>query len=145
MIANYEMPDLSKCISINDVKSENQMETNFAKEIDTRFLDFRGSVSFGKYDFQFFEGKGGHVKGECLIVCEKLKLVFTGDIFVNIKGFSVEQKEFNILAPFLMTGVDVDSKTAKETREYVKELFHDFTICPGHGAIVGKRQSGEQS
>ena len=135
VIANYEIPELEKCFPVENGESENG--TVFAK-LNKKLFDFRGTVSLGNYDFQFFEGKGGHVKGECLIVCEALKIVFTGDIFVNIKGFSPEQKEFNILAPFLMTGVDVDSKIAKEARENVLEVFNDYTICPGHGSLVEK-------
>ena len=36
-------------------------------------------------------------------ICDELKIIFSGDIFVNVKGFTKEQKEFNQLAPFLMT------------------------------------------
>ena len=66
--------------------------------------------------------------------CEELKLVFTGDIFVNIKGFSEEQKEFNSIAPFLMTGVETNAVLAKQTRDFVMKKFSGNLICPGHGA-----------
>ena len=68
-----------------------------------------GSRFFGPWRFDFYEGPGGHVRGETVIVCEKLHLVFSGDLYVNIKGYSPEQQEFNRLAPFLMTGVGLRS------------------------------------
>ena len=70
-----------------------------------------------------------------MIVCDELKLVFSGDIYVNIKGFSEDQKEFNALAPFLMTGVDSNPALAKEAREYLVSKYSDYIICPGHGTI----------
>ena len=114
------------------------LKTDFEiiNKIDKNIFTYIGNITFSDYDFLFFEGNGGHVKGETIILCEKLKLLFTGDIFVNIKGFSAEQKEFNQLAPFLMTGVDENSAIAKTEREYIKEFFKDYTICPGHGGVV---------
>ena len=49
-------------------------------------------MHFGEKEWLVYEGPGGHVRGEMIIVCPELKLVFTGDIYVNIKGFSPEQK-----------------------------------------------------
>ena len=46
------------------------------------------------------------------------------------------QKEFNALAPFLMTGVDQNPQLAKEEREYIKKFFTGYTLCPGHGTIL---------
>ena len=40
------------------------------------------------------------MKGECAIVCDELRIIFSGDIYVNIRGFSAEQREFNSLARF---------------------------------------------
>ena len=94
-----------------------------------------GSHFFGGKRFDFYEGKGGHVRGDTVIVSDELKLVFSGDIYVNIKGFSDEQKEFNALAPFLMTGVDSDPKLAREARDYLVSKYSDYIICPGHGAV----------
>lgn len=124
IISGYEPPALEKCIAVgyrND-------------DCDEIFAPL-GSHFFGGRRFDFYEGKGGHVRGDTLIVCDELKLVFSGDIYVNIKGFSDEQKEFNALAPFLMTGVDSDPGLAKEAREYVVSKYSDYIICPGHGAV----------
>ena len=132
IISNYQIPDLEKCVPVS-ISNNN---FNIINQIDKNIFTYIGNITFSDYDFLFFEGNGGHVKGESLIVCEKLKLVFTGDIFVNIKGFSPQQKEFNSLAPFLMTGVDEKPDIAKTERQYIKQFFEGYIICPGHGAIM---------
>ncbi|MCR4939545.1 MAG: MBL fold metallo-hydrolase [Treponemataceae bacterium] len=126
IISGYKPPALEKCIVVG-------RREKFSKEEE--ILAPIGSHFFGGRRFDFFEGKGGHVVGDTVIVCHELKLIFSGDIYVNIKGFSAEQKEFNALAPFLMTGVDTDPKLAKEAREYLLEKYKGYTICPGHGAV----------
>ena len=122
IISGYQPPSPEKCIVVGRRKGDDILEPI-------------GSHFFAGKRFDFYEGKGGHVRGDTVIVCDELKLVFSGDIYVNIKGFSEEQKEFNALAPFLMTGVDSDPKLAKEAREYLVEKYKDYIICPGHGTI----------
>ena len=122
IISGYVPPALEKCIVIG-------------KREGDEILAPIGSHFFGGKRFDFYEGKGGHVRGDTVIVCDELKLVFSGDIYVNIKGFSNEQKEFNALAPFLMTGVDSDPKLAREARDYLVSKYSDYIICPGHGAV----------
>lgn len=99
-----------------------------------------GSRAFGPWTFDFYEGNGGHVTGETVIVCAALKLVFSGDIYVNIKRFSPEQQEFNRLAPFLMTGVDSQPALAKETREFLRPGIPRLSLLPRPrpGAKVGR-------
>lgn len=122
IISGYQPPSPEKCIVVGRRKGDDILEPI-------------GSHFFAGKRFDFYEGKGGHVRGDTVIVCDELKLVFSGDIYVNIKGFSEEQKEFNALAPFLMTGVDSDPRLAKEAREYLVEKYKDYIICPGHGTI----------
>ena len=132
IISDYQIPDLEKCVSVSFKKTDFEI----INKIDKNIFTYIGNITFSDYDFLFFEGNGGHVKGETIILCEKLKLLFTGDIFVNIKGFSPQQKEFNSLAPFLMTGVDENPDIAKTEREYIKQFFAGYTICPGHGSLI---------
>lgn len=124
IISEYKIPDLSKCEIVGkNVNSPSQ-----------DLLTPLGKVNLCGLTFEFLEGQGGHVKGETIIFCEELQIVFTGDIFVNIKGFSDEQKEFNSIAPFLMTGVESNPKLAKKTREFTMEKYKGNLVCPGHGA-----------
>lgn len=131
IISGYRPPLLEKLIVVG--------RRNFKEEDNNckggQILALLGSHFFGGKRFDFYEGKGGHVRGDTVIVCDALKLVFTGDIYVNIKGFSEDQREFNSLAPFLMTGVDSNPALAKEAREYIVSKYSDYIICPGHGAI----------
>ena len=82
------------------------------------------------------EGAGGHVKGEIVAVCEVLKLVFSGDIYVNVKGITPEQKEFNRLAPFLLTGVDEEPELSRVCREALVKKYSGYLFCPGHGPVL---------
>lgn len=122
IISEYEPPELHRCIIVGEKRDE-------------AALSYIGSKCFGPWRFAFYEGSGGHVKGETVIVCKELELIFSGDIYVNIKGFSKEQQEFNRLAPFLMTGVDSDPAAARECRAALLSEYQGFLLCPGHGAM----------
>ena len=97
-----------------------------------------GQVSFGGLCFKAFDAAGGPVAGEVFYIEENLSLLVTGDIFVNIKGFSREQAEFNRLAPYLMTSVDTDPKLAAREREALLSLVPEEgrVILCGHGAPI---------
>ena len=65
-----------------------------------------------------------------MIVSEELRLVFTGDITVNIAGFTEEQAKFNVLAPYLMTSVNMNSQLATAEREgFWRTGFRRRNIC----------------
>lgn len=102
-------------------------------------LLYIGDVSFEDITFKVYEGSGGHVYGEVIFLCENPKIVFTGDIYVNIKGFSKERREFNSIAPYLMTSVDVNRDKANEMRKQLMTLIENkgggFMICGGHGPV----------
>lgn len=105
-------------------------------------LAYIGTFSWQGKKFDFYRGNGGHVEGEVAIVCEEDKLVFTGDITVNIKGFSPEQAAFNRLAPYLMTSVNMDSARATIERKALEVRFppEDYIYLCGHGAIWDRRK-----
>lgn len=91
-----------------------------------------GNLSVGGIDFDCYEAMGGHVMGETVYIDRKNKLVFTGDIILNIKSFIPSQAEFNFLAPFLMTSVDTDPYLAAKERMEIKKL-----LTPGHWILFG--------
>lgn len=97
-----------------------------------------GQLSLHGLNFRLFEGQGGHVAGELVFVEETERLVFTGDIFVNIRGFSKEQASFNRIAPYLMTSVDTDPDMAREEREELRRILEPghWIVCGGHGALL---------
>ena len=96
------------------------------------------TVEAAGFTFRVFAGEGGHVKGEAVYIEENEHLVFTGDIYVNIKEFTKEQKAFTKLAPYLMTSVDTDPILAKKEREAVFKQLSSGTwrVIGGHGGIL---------
>lgn len=92
-----------------------------------------GSFFFGGHEFVAFEGNGGHVDGDTILVCDDLGLVFTGDDLINVKGSTKEQREFNTLAPYLMQSVNMDSDRARQCRLYIESEYKGYLVCPGHG------------
>jgi glyoxylase-like metal-dependent hydrolase (beta-lactamase superfamily II) len=102
-----------------------------------------GTVYIEDLEFVIYEGSGGHLLGEMVYACSKAGVVFTGDILVNVHGFSRERAEFNSLAPYLMKSVNVDSQKATEMRKQVTALIEKISnenekpcvICGGHGPL----------
>lgn len=97
------------------------------------------TFTFGDLDFEVYEGSGGHLYGEMVYVCRSPRLAFTGDVYLNVKGFSDRLKEFLALAPYMMTSVDVHPEMAKVMRRRVQSLLQDLgpgtLVCTGHGAV----------
>lgn len=109
-----------------------------------------GDIVIGDLDFSVFEGSGGHLYGEMVYSCPKAGVIFTGDILVNIHGFSKERAEFNSLAPYLMKSVNVNSQKAVQMRKQIDALIENIStingrpciICGGHGPL-SKLRNGE--
>lgn len=97
-----------------------------------------GTLDFKDLSFECIECKGGHVAGETIYIDRKNNIAFTGDIIVNIKGFTKEQRAFNTLAPYLMTSVDTDKILASEERNEIKKILQHghWTLFGGHGAPI---------
>lgn len=98
----------------------------------TRPLEELGVWSFGDLHFQIWEGQGGHLPGELVLVERERGLVFTGDILVNIRELTAEQAHYNHYAPYLMTSVDTDPALCAAERQ---ELPH--VLGPGQWHIFG--------
>ncbi len=132
IISGYKIPQVS---SMKIIDSGTPLEHHSLLTI--------GSMIIGDIDFTILEGSGGHLYGEMVYVSREAGIVFTGDILVNINGFSHERAEFNSLAPYLMKSVNVSSKKAKEMRHQVMALIREITdqnrkpclICGGHGPV----------
>lgn len=94
-----------------------------------------GRWSFGDLDFALYEGQGGHLPGELVLVEEQHRLVFTGDILVNIKALTPEQAEYNRYAPYLMTSVDTDPALCAAQRRALPDILGSgvWNVFGGHG------------
>ncbi len=125
IVTNYVPPDPSRIRVIADGPEEHDD------------LAHIGGFSFGGMDFEIYEGAGGHLYGEMVFVCRDPKIIFTGDVYVNLKGMSDERKGFTSIAPYLMKSVDVDPAKAKRMRESVKRMIEEMgegtMVLTGHG------------
>lgn len=101
-----------------------------------KLIEHIGILENGELTFDVYEGSGGHVLGEIILVERRLHIVFTGDIFINIKELSAEQTSFNRIAPFLMTSVDSIPKVAEKERKELLNILGsgEWLIFGGHGA-----------
>ncbi|SDA66059.1 MBL fold metallo-hydrolase [Methanobrevibacter millerae] len=104
----------------------------------TKPLEQTGVFDFGEFHFSLYEGKGGHLPGESVLIDFEHKIAFTGDIFINMKDMIPKQAEYNRYAPILMTSVDFDSDLCREERNNLFNKLNTgkWQIFGGHG---GKR------
>ncbi len=94
-----------------------------------------GFFSFGDLEFEVYEGKGGHLLGEIVLIDYKNHIAFTGDIFINLRGFTPEQAKYNQYAPILMTSVDTDPKLCAVERQAIIQRLGtgNWQIFGAHG------------
>ncbi|WP_292387885.1 MBL fold metallo-hydrolase [Methanosarcina sp. UBA5] len=100
----------------------------------------------GDLEFEALAGMGGHMHGEVFYLCSEEGLLFPEDAVINFKSLSPDRTEYNVLADYLMTSVNVDSKLARKERQALLSLISDIDeqlagknkkclICCGHGSI----------
>ena len=94
-----------------------------------------GYFDFEELHFEVYEGKGGHLPGEIVLIDYEHHLAFTGDIYVNTHGLTPEQAKYNQYAPILMTSVDTDPKLCAEERKAVMQRLGvgQWQIFGAHG------------
>ncbi len=94
-----------------------------------------GFFDFGDLHFEVYEGMGGHLQGEIVLLDFEHHIAFTGDIYVNIKGFTPEQAMYNQYAPILMTSVDTNPKQCALERATIMQRLGagDWQIFGAHG------------
>lgn len=95
-----------------------------------------GTFAFGELRFTVYEGAGGHLPGELLLVDERQRIAFTGDVYVNLHGMTPEQTAYNQYAPILMTSVDTDpALCARQRAALLRQLKPGvWRIFGAHGA-----------
>ena len=95
-----------------------------------------GFFDFGDLHFEVYEGKGGHLPGEIVLIDYRHHIAFTGDVYINIRGLTAEQAEYNQYAPILMTSVDTDPKLCNEERTAILQRLGvgNWKVFGAHGA-----------
>jgi len=94
-----------------------------------------GFFDFGDLHFEVYEGCGGHLPGEIVLIDYNNHIAITGDIYINTHGLTKEQAEYNQYAPILMTSVDTDpSLCAMERKAVMQRLgVGNWQIFGAHG------------
>ena len=94
-----------------------------------------GFFRFGELHFEVYQGQGGHLPGEIILIDYTHHIAFTGDVFINTHGMTREQKAYNQYAPVLMTSVDTNPELcALERRTFMQRLgAGSWQIFGAHG------------
>ncbi len=94
-----------------------------------------GFFDFGELHFEVYEGKGGHLPGETVLIDYSKHIAITGDIYINTHGLTAEQAEYNQYAPILMTSVDTDPSLCLEERKAIMQRLGvgQWQIFGAHG------------
>ena len=103
-------------------------------------LTLIGHYDFGDLHFEVYEGKGGHLKGETVLIEREQKVIFSGDIYINVHDLTEEQAKYNQYAPVLMTSVDTDRNLCAEERHMIMNMLEDgkWKIFGAHGMMKEK-------
>ena len=105
-----------------------------------------GIITIGDFEFEVLEGLGGHTWGQIYLYSRKRGVLFTADSVINFSSLTRERADYNSLAAFLVTSVNVDSDLANKERKALLELAAETDkalfptgrrclICGGHGAV----------
>ena len=94
-----------------------------------------GFFDFEELHFEVYEGKGGHLPGEIVLIDYRNHLAITGDIYINTHGLTPEQATYNQYAPILMTSVDTDPKLCAQLRKAILQRLGvgQWQIFGAHG------------
>ena len=95
-----------------------------------------GFFDFEDLHFEVYEGNGGHLPGEVVLIDYENHIAFTGDVYINIHGLTAAQAEYNQYAPILMTSVDTDPKVCSEERKAILRRLGvgNWKIFGAHGS-----------
>ncbi|MBQ5809075.1 MAG: MBL fold metallo-hydrolase [Clostridia bacterium] len=124
LLTSYEPVDSSKLVPMwQNVEKLNAPLTQIG------FFDFE------ELHFEVYEGKGGHLPGEIVLIDYAKHIAITGDIYINMRGLTAEQAEHNQFAPILMKYVDSDQKLCAEERKAILDRLGvgKWQIFGAHG------------
>ena len=100
-------------------------------------LEQMGFFDFADLHFEIYQGKGGHLPGETVLIDYEHHIAFTGDIYVNVHGMTHEQAEYNRYAPVLMTSVDTDPALCSLERKAIMQRLGagQWKVFGAHGMM----------
>ncbi len=126
LITNYAPPPMNALHYLDETPSDDELP-----------LSVIGHFRFGDLDFAVYQGNGGHVPGETVLMDEAHRIAITGDDFINARDLTAPQKEFNRLAPYLARSVNQDSPRYHAILHTLRGMLPEgWLILPGHGGII---------
>ena len=127
--------NICKILTEYEVVDKNKLCPSWKKSSLTAPIEQIGFYSVGELNFEVYEGKGGHLSGEIILIDFERKIAFTGDVFINLNDLTKKQADYNQYAPILMTSVDTDAKLcSKERSAFLQRLgVGEWNIFGGHG------------
>ncbi len=130
-------PYVNICKILTDYKPINKQSIHALWNKSTLSLELEhvGYFTLGELFFDVYEGKGGHLSGEVILMDFEHKVAFTGDVFINLKDLTKKQAEYNKYAPILMTSVDTDALLCSKERSALLQRLGvgEWSIFGGHG------------
>ena len=130
LITDYVPPTLSRLCLLDSQPCDDALP-----------LSKVGEFCFGDLSFDVYQGNGGHVPGETVLVDDHHRIAITGDDYINAVDMTPAQKEFNRLAPYLARSVNQDSARYRAILTTLRYMLSDgWLLLPGHGAIIPRDQ-----
>ena len=134
---HLHLPYVNICKILTEYKTvdKSKLSPLWNKSSLTAPLEQIGFYSVGELNFEVYEGKGGHLSGEIILIDYERKIAFTGDVFINLSDLTKKQAEYNQYAPILMTSVDTDAKLCAQERNALLQRLGvgEWNIFGGHG------------
>ncbi len=131
LITDYVPPTLSHLCMLDTQSGD-----------DAQPLSKVGEFRFADLHFDVYQGNGGHVPGETVLLDERHRIGVTGDDYVNTQDMIAPQKEFNRLAPYLARSVNQDSAKYHAILQTLRHMLDGggWLLLPGHGAVIPRDQ-----
>jgi len=128
IITDYVAPERGRIRTIGDVPETHS---------DFILLD---KIRFGDLELEVYAGPGVRTRGQTVILCRQPKILFTGDLYSNVKDVIPERAEFNKIAPYMSADSDEDLNRLTDARNKLGEIMDSIgrsgmVVCGGHGNI----------
>lgn len=140
ILTGYHAPELDRFKSLGGRRTDDEIDI-------ARVLASDGSASFldvGPLHFEVWQGAGGHVRGETVLIDREQRICVSGDIFINVHAQTKVQRDFNLISPYLMTSVDSVPNLARAERRHLFEMLDAgrWQILGGHGPLFTYERRG---
>ena len=93
-------------------------------------------LDIGDLSFEILESLGGHQVGEVVLFCPAKGFLFTADSLLHLEALSAARTQYNRVADFLMTSVNVNSDIARKERRGLMEIAADYYRAAGNPCLI---------